>query len=103
MSTRKISHRSPVKAILYFCAICYERNTKHCFRIDIQLYQHSWKIEKPELCENTRPCARRVSTKFLVSPISTRVDITVYQYGKRFIFLKYKSWIISTHQNHSRP
>ena len=36
------------------------------------------------------PCGRRVSTQFLVFPISTRVDITVYQHGKCFIFLKYK-------------
>ena len=28
------------------------------------------------------------STQFLVFPISTRVDITVYQHGKCFIFLK---------------
>ena len=35
----------------------------------------------------TPPCGRRVSTKFLVFPISTRADITVYQHGKCFIFL----------------
>ena len=29
-----------------------------------------------------------ISTQFLVFPISTRVDITVYQHGKCFIFLK---------------
>ena len=40
------------------------------------------------MCENTPPCGRRVSTQFLVFPISTRVDITVYQHGKCFIFLK---------------
>ena len=28
-----------------------------------------------------------ISTQFLVFPISTRVDITVYQHGKCFIFL----------------
>jgi hypothetical protein len=32
---------------------------------------------------------RRVSTQFLVFPISTRVDIIVYQHGKCFIFVKY--------------
>ena len=47
----------------------------------------NWKNSK--LCENTPPCGRRVSTQFLVFPISTRVDITVYQHGKCFIFLKY--------------
>ena len=40
------------------------------------------------MCENTPPSGRRVSTQFLVFPISTRVDITVYQHGKCFIFLK---------------
>ena len=30
-----------------------------------------------------------LSTQFLVFPISTRVDITVYQHGKCFIFVKY--------------
>ena len=47
-----------------------------------------WKNSK--LCENTPPFGRRVSTQFLIFPISTRVDITVYQHGKCFIFLKYK-------------
>ena len=32
-------------------------------------------------------CGRGVSTQFLVFPISTRVEITVYQHGKFFIFL----------------
>jgi hypothetical protein len=30
-----------------------------------------------KLCENSPPFGRRVSTQFLVFPISTRVDITV--------------------------
>lgn len=53
----------------------------HFFRIDIQMYQHpsgNWKNEK--LCKNTRPYGRRASTQFLVFPIATRVDITVYVY-----------------------
>ena len=49
--------------------------------------RENWKNSK--LCENTPPCGRRVSTQFLVFPISTRVDITVYQHEKCFIFLKY--------------
>ena len=36
------------------------------------------------------PCGRRVSTQFLIFPISTRVDITVCKHGKCFIFLKCK-------------
>ena len=54
--------------------------------------RENWKNSK--LCENTPPCGRRVSTQFLVFPISTRVDITVYQHGKCFIFLKYNMRII---------
>ena len=82
--------------LLKFFVLCYKRNIKHFFRIDIQLYQHSWKLEKLEIVwkhsvENTPPCGRRVSTQFLVFPISTRVDITVYQHGKFFIFFKYQT------------
>ena len=37
----------------------------------------------------TRNCVKtQFSTQFLVFPISTRVDITVCQHGKCFIFLK---------------
>jgi hypothetical protein len=46
--------------------------------------------ENTKLCENTPPFGRRVSTQFLVLPISTRVDITVYQHGKCFIFVIYQ-------------
>ena len=46
-----------------------------------------------KLWENTPPFGRRVSTQFLVFPISTRVDITVYQHGKCFIFVKYQTYI----------
>jgi hypothetical protein len=53
--------------------LCYKTNIKHFFRADIQLYQHSWKLGKLEI----------------VFPNSTRVDITVYQHGKCFIFVKY--------------
>ena len=46
--------------------------------------------ENSKLCENTPPFGRRVSTQFLIFPISTRVDTTVYQHGKCFIFVNYK-------------
>ena len=46
--------------------------------------RENWK--KSKLCENTLPCGRRVSTKFLVFPISIRVDITVYQHGKNVLY-----------------
>ena len=50
--------------------------------------------ENSKLCKNTPPSRRRVSTQFLVFPIFTRVDITVYQHGKCFIFLKYKAFLV---------
>jgi hypothetical protein len=46
--------------------------------------------ENSKLCENTPPFGRRVSTQFLVFPISMSVDITVYQHGKCFIFVKHR-------------
>ncbi len=49
--------------------------------------RENWKNSK--LCENTPLFGRRVSTEFLVFLISILVDITVYQHGKCFIFLKY--------------
>ena len=46
--------------------------------------------ENTKLCENTPPFGQRhVFTQFLVFPIPTRVDITVYQHEKCFIFVKY--------------
>ncbi len=44
----------------------------------------NWKNEK--LCGNTTPEGRSVFTQFRVFPISTSVDITIYQHGKCFIF-----------------
>jgi hypothetical protein len=58
-------------------------NTKKCF-----ISRGNWETSK--LCENTPTSRCRVSTQFLVFPISTRVDLTVYQRGKCFIFVKYK-------------
>ena len=42
----------------------------------------SGNLEKEKLCGNTTPEGRSVFTQIRVFPISTRVDITVYQYGK---------------------
>jgi hypothetical protein len=56
--------------------------------------------ENSKLCENTPPFGRRVSTQFLVFPISTRADITVYQHGKCFIFVKYTPFIIQARGYH---
>jgi hypothetical protein len=49
----------------------------------------NWENEK--LCGNTTPEGRSVFTQFRVFPISTSVDITVYQHGKCFIFVNYKT------------
>jgi hypothetical protein len=48
---------------------------QNIFRVDIQLYQHEWKWGN--------------DTQFRVFPISTCVDITVYQYGKNVLYLFY--------------
>ena len=79
----------PATLLLKFFVLYYKRNIKH-FSVLIYSYintRENWKNSK--LCENIPPCGRRVSTQFLVFPISTRVDITVYQHGKCFIFPKY--------------
>ena len=39
----------PAIFLLKFFVLYYKRNIKHFFRIDIQLYQHSWKLEKLEI------------------------------------------------------
>ena len=53
----------------------------------IEPFRENWKNSK--LCENTPPCGRRVSTQFLVFPISTHVHITVYQHGKNVLYFFY--------------
>ena len=96
MSTRK---RRKISFFMFLCAITvlyYKTNIKH-FSVLIWSYintRGNW--ENSKLCENTPPFGRRVSTQFLVFPISTRVDITVYQHGKCFIFVKYNSNSIAT-------
>ena len=39
----------PATLLLKFFVLYYKRNIKHFFRIDLQLYQHSWKLEKLEI------------------------------------------------------
>ena len=39
----------PATFLLKFFVLYYKRNIKHFFRIDLQLYQHSWKLEKLEI------------------------------------------------------
>ena len=79
MSTRKFA----ATLLLKFFVLYYKRNIKHFIRIDIQLYQRSWKLEKREIV--WKHDAHRAEC---FHTISTHVDITVYQHGKCFIFLK---------------
>ena len=51
----------------------------------IQLYQREWKLGKREIV--WKNCV--VFTHFRVFPISTSVDITIYQYGKNVLYLFY--------------
>ena len=56
------------------------------------IYSHintsgNWENEK--LCGNTTPEGGSVFTQFQVFPISTSVDITVYQYGKNVLYFFY--------------
>ena len=39
----------PATLLLKFFVLYYKRNIKHFFRIDIQLYQHEWKLQKREI------------------------------------------------------
>ena len=48
---------------------------------------YTWKNEK--LCGNTTPAGRSVFTQFLVFPIFTSFDITVYQYGTNVLCFFY--------------
>jgi hypothetical protein len=76
-------------SFLYYFVLYYKTNIK-LFSVLIYSYintRGNW--ENLKLCENTLPFGRRVSTQFLVFPISTCVDITVYQHGKCFIFVNY--------------
>ena len=41
----------PATFLLKFFVLHYKRNIKHFFRIDKQLYQHSWKLEKLEIVQ----------------------------------------------------
>jgi hypothetical protein len=47
----------------------------------------NWKKEK--LCGNGTPEGWSVFTQYRVFPMSTSVDITVYQYGKNVLYLFY--------------
>ena len=47
----------------------------------------NWENER--LCGNTTPEGRSVFKQFRVFPISTSVDITVYQHGKNVLYLFY--------------
>ena len=46
-------------------------------------------LETQDIVWNTTPAGRSVFTKFRVFPISTSVDITVYQHGKNVLYFFY--------------
>ena len=75
------------RIIQYSCLIFNKYKT---FSVLIYSYINTsgnWENEK--LCGNTTPEGRSVFTQFRVFPISTSVDITVYQYGKNVLYLFY--------------
>jgi hypothetical protein len=63
----------------------------------MQLYQHEWELGKREIV--WKHC---VFTQFRVFPISTSVDITLYQYGKNVsVYLFYNLKHSTEHLKHS--
>jgi hypothetical protein len=48
-----------------------------------------WKLGKREIVWKHDAGGRSVFTQFRVFPISTSVDITIYQYGKNVLYLFY--------------
>ena len=68
--------------LLKFFVLYYKRNIKHFTLFDIQLYQHSWKLEKLEIV--WKHCIiYYVSTQFLV-----------FQFPLVLIFKKYKTFSV---------
>ena len=84
MSIRK---RRKISFFIFLCAILYNKY-KTFLPYRYIVISTLVEIGKTRNCENSPPFGRRFSTQFLVLPISTRVDITVYQHGKCFIFVK---------------
>jgi hypothetical protein len=65
-------------------------NIKHfpCWYTVISTRLHEWELGKREIVwkHDARNEGRSVFTQFRVFPVSTSVDITVYQYGKKFLY-----------------
>jgi hypothetical protein len=73
---------------LCFFVLYYKTNIKHFFSIDIQLYQHSWKLGELEIV--WKHSALRVSCFHTISRFPNFHKCwywTVYQHGKCFIFV----------------
>ena len=69
--------------------VCFgSRNAKECW-IPYRYINTSGNWENEKLCGNTTPEGRSVFTQYRVFPISTSVDITIYQYGKNVLYLFY--------------
>ena len=70
----------PATLLLKFFVLYYKRNIKHFIRVDIQLYQHEWKLEKREI--GWKHDARRAECFHTISRFSN------FHEWKCFIFLK---------------
>jgi hypothetical protein len=77
-----------------FVSIVFEGTFNKYKTFSVLIYSYinmsgNWENEK--MCGNTTPEGRSVFTQFRVFPISTSVDIIVYQYGK-MLYMFY-SWL----------
>ena len=77
MSTRKISRT----LLLKFFVLYYKRNIKHFIRVDIQLYQHEWKLEKREIV--WKHDARRAEYFHTISRIFCECFLNIHQNKNR--------------------
>jgi hypothetical protein len=66
-------------------------NKKKIFRVDIQLYQHDWKLGKREIVWKYDAQRAECFQTIWVFPISTSVEITIYQLSirKNVLYLFY--------------
>ena len=86
----------PATLLLKFFVLYYKRNIKHFFRIDTQLYQHSWKLEKLKIV--WKHSALRASCLHTISHFSNFHScwyncISTLPW-KCFIYFKYSTFIL---------
>ena len=74
--------------VLFYISLCYIiKKIKNIFPWKLGKLETRGNWENSKLRENTPPSGRRVSTQFLVFPIYTRVDITVYINTENVLYL----------------